>query len=141
MHFLKPFAATSTKAFLCMQTHSCFIFQLESCIVLELFIASNCALNFYRYQRAAVGGNFLLTAMTLAALYVTARIFFYLSLLRIVYIVFLWMALRPLVLKHFSVQIGQLHDIAIRFMNAIISSGTSVTVPVEVNAPESKKDM
>ncbi len=78
--------------------------------------------------------------------------FTYLSLLRIAYIVFLWMTLRPLVRKYFSAHIDLVYDIASRFINAIISSSTpapaaqaATPAPVaqaaQAQAAETKKEM
>jgi hypothetical protein len=80
-------------------------------------------------------------------LYVTARLFLYLSITRIAYIAFLWTSLRPLARKHFSKQIDGIHDVVARFVNAILDapiSSKAATGPTVHEQPEpqvSKKEM
>ena len=77
------------------------------------------------------------------SLYVTARIFLYLSITRIAYIVFLWITLRPLARKYFSTQIDLVTGVVTRFINAIISSPTGATQhnTAVQEQPASKKEM
>ena len=77
------------------------------------------------------------------SLYVTARIFLYLSITRIAYIVFLWITLRPLARKYFSTQIDLVTGVVTRFINAIISSPTGATQHYTAvqEQPASKKEM
>ncbi len=91
-----------------------------------------------RYQSASDGSSILVGLAAPVALYISARIFAYLSLLRIVYIAFLWITLRPLARKYFSSQIDQVHAVVSRFINTIMSS-PAPQPPAQ--ASESKKEM
>ena len=77
------------------------------------------------------------------SLYATARIFLYLSITRIAYIVFLWITLRPLARKYFSTQIDLVTGVVTRFINAIISSPTGATQHYTAvqEQPASKKEI
>jgi len=97
-----------------------------------------------RYQRATDGSSASVSVVAAILLFFTARVFTYLSLLRIAYLAFLWITLRPLVRKYFSAHIDRVHDIASRFVNAIISSGTTPAPsaqPVQAQAVDTKKEM
>jgi hypothetical protein len=102
-----------------------------------------------RYHHATDGTNISFSVGTAIILYVTARLFFYLSLFRIAYIVFLCVALRPLLLKYFSHRIHLLRDIVAKFVRAVTPSSTSAagaaasTTPAQAQVAEAtgKKEM
>jgi hypothetical protein len=78
-------------------------------------------------------------------LYVTARIFLYLSVTRIAYIAFLYISLRPLARKYFSKQIDVVYDVAARFVHVICDAPSSCksvgAPPVQEAVAASKKEM
>lgn len=97
------------------------------------------------YQCATDGSSVAISAAMAMLLYVTARIFLYLSITRIAYIVFLWISLRPLARKYFSKQIDTFNDVAARFINAIVDapfSGISKPAPpAQEQGAAAKKEM
>jgi hypothetical protein len=99
----------------------------------------------HRYQCATDGSSVAISAAMAMLLYVTARIFLYLSITRIAYIVFLWISLRPLARKYFSKQIDTFNDVAARFINAIVDapfSGISKPAPpAQEQGAAAKKEM
>ncbi len=107
-----------------------------------------------RYQTASDGSSIVVSIIAPLLLYFTARVFAYLSLVRIAYIVFLCVTLRPLARKYFSPQMDQVYDVIFRFVNAIVSPAlvpareASVAVGhavagggVQAQASTSKKEM
>ena len=74
-----------------------------------------------RYQTASDGSSIVVSIIAPVLLYFTARVFAYMSLVRIAYIVFLCVTLRPLARKYFSAQMDQVYDVVFRFVNAIVS--------------------
>jgi len=96
------------------------------------------------YQCATDGSSVAVSVAMAISLYATARIFLYLSITRIAYIVFLWITLRPLARKYFSTQIDLVTGVVTRFINAIISTPTGATryyTAVQEQAAASKKEM
>ena len=128
----KKHARTSTKPCHC-----------ESACFPTLFDAFTQRSPLLRYQCATDGSSVAVSVAMAISLYATARIFLYLSITRIAYIVFLWITLRPLARKYFSTQIDLVTGVVTRFINAIISSPTGATQhnTAVQEQPASKKEM